>query len=164
MSSMKDLRSKSRTILSTSLYPSSETKHDSSRLLKECADRLPTVNTWSNYEACCCCSWSPPTILNWEVGWTNWTYRTGAIFRHKNFSGHTLWSMNHNKVKWLVYYKHNFFPFCPPHKKLVREKLPNYILGLAMSRLLKWPELLFFFNQWWSGDPDTYSSDSSLET
>jgi len=31
----------------------------------------------------------------------------------------------------------------------VREKLPNYILGLAMSRLLKWRELLFFFNQWW---------------
>jgi len=41
-----------------------------------------------------------------------------------------------------------FFPFCPPHKKLVREKLPNSILGLAMSRLLKWRELLFFFNQW----------------
>jgi len=42
----------------------------------------------------------------------------------------------------------DFFPFWPPHKKLVKEKLPNYILGLAMSRLLKWRELLFFFNQW----------------
>jgi len=55
-----------------------------------------------------------------------------------------------------------FFPLCPPHKKLLREKLPDYILGLAMSRLLKWCELLLC-NQWWSGDPGTCSSDSLLE-
>jgi len=53
------------------------------------------------------------------------------------------------------------FPFCPPHI-LVREKLPNYILGLAMSRFLKWCKLLLM-NQWWSGDPSTHTSDSSLK-
>jgi len=50
-----------------------------------------------------------------------------------------------------------FFLICPLHKKLVREKLLNYILGLATSRLLKWRELLLL-NQWWSGDPQILHS------
>jgi len=60
--------------------------------------------------------------------------------------------------------KFNFFSFLPtpPHKKLVREKLPDYILGFAISSQLKWR----WDSSSTSGDPETLtpaSSDFSLE-
>jgi len=81
----------------------------------------------------------PPLIyINPPIPWINsWPYFLTFKSRHLNSSA-------------------------PPHKKLVREKLPNYILGLAMSRLLKWWEHLLYI-QWWSGDPRTCSSYSSLK-
>jgi len=45
-------------------------------------------------------------------------------------------------VLYIIISEYLFLPFCPTHKKLAREKLPNSILGLAVSRLLKWCELL----------------------
>jgi len=97
------------------------------------------------------------------------TKRLGIFlsFRTKVFYLLYICTILHCSKMFSNFQKKNLFPFfsfLPCHKKLVREKLPNYILGLALSksRLLKWCELLLY-NQWWSGDPSPCSSDFSLE-
>jgi len=51
-----------------------------------------------------------------------------------------------------------YFFFLPSNKKLAREKLPNSILGLTMSRLLKWCEL----SSTTSGDLETLTGEAQI--
>jgi len=85
-----------------------------------------------------------------------WFYLKRQIFFSLYHFGTFTTSMNKNEIEnfddkfldsFVLITTTYFFPFCPHHNKLVRERLPNYILRLAMIKLLKWCELLLLI-QW----------------